>query len=231
MDYNLHNEEEEMFMNMDKILTEEFKNKIKETVLESEKKSGGEIVTYLAEESDGYNNIYWTVGFYSAFLGSSIFILSYRLIEFVASNSIFFLGALFLFPLLIISILFLIRPLRLLFISKNQMDYYVNLKAKEAFLDKEVFNTQDRTGILIYISLFEKRVVVLGDSGINKKVSKDKWDTVIRSIISGIKNNSLAHGIVSGILLCGDILKENNVKRRIRDKNELDDSLQFRRKK
>lgn len=218
-------------MNIDKILTGEFKNKIKEAVQEAEKQSGGELVTYIARESDGYNSIYWVGGFFSVFIGSSVFIFLYGFFEFVASNSFFFLGALFLFPLLIISILFLIKPLRLLFINKNQMDYYVNLKAKEAFLDNEVFNTDDRTGILIYISLFEKRVVVLGDGGINKKVSRDKWDSVIRTIINGIKNNSLLAGIVSGILLCGNILKENNVKKRFRDKNELDDSMHVGRKK
>ena len=84
---------------------------------------------------------------------------------------------------------------------------------------------------MIYISLFEKSVAVLGDSGINKKVSKDKWNSVIEIIIKEIKNNSLVSGIVSGIILCGNILKENNVKRRVGDKNELDDNIQMGGKK
>src|SRR4030042_902049 len=172
-----------MFMNIDKILTKEFKNKIKEAVHEAEKQSGGEIVVFIAEDSDGYNNTYWAAGFFSAFIGSSIFILLYRFFQFAASNSLFFVGALFLFPLLVISLLYLIKPLRLLFINKNQIDYYVNLKTKEAFLNQEVFNTKDRTGVLIYISLFEKRAAVLGDNGIDKKVSKNKWDNVIQTII------------------------------------------------
>jgi putative membrane protein len=218
-------------MNIKKVLTDDFKNKIKKAVTQAEKKSGGEIVTYITKASDDYNNIYWAVGFFFAFIGSSIFIFFYSFFQFIASYSIFFLSAVFLLPLLIIYFLYIIKPLRLLFIDKNQINHYVNLKAKEAFLEKEVFNTQDRTGVLIYISLFEKRVVVLGDSGINKKVSKDKWDTVIITIIKGIKSNSLASGIISGISLCGTILKENNVKRKARDKNELDDNVQFGGKK
>lgn len=218
-------------MNIDKILTDEFKNKIKNAVQDAEKQSGGEVVVHIAQESDGYNNIYSAVGFFSAFIGSFIFILLYRFIELVSSNSPYFIAAVFLLPLLIISLLYLIRPLRLLFTSKDQMDYYVNLKAKEAFLDNEVFNTEDRAGILIYISLFEKRVVVLADNGINKKVKKDKWDAVVQTIINGIKNNSLISGIIPGILLCGNILKGNNVKRRFKDKNELDDGIRVGRKK
>ncbi len=218
-------------MNIDKIITSEFKNKIKESVLEAEKQSGGEIVIFINEESDSYNNTYWATGFLSFFIGTFILVLLYNFFQFVSSHSLFFIGALFLFPLLVITLLYLIKPIRLLFINKNQIDYYVNLKAREAFLNNEVFNTKDRTGILIYISLFEKRVIVIGDNGINKKVSKDKWDTVIQTIIKGIKNDSLIDGIVSGILLCGNILKENNVKRKFSDKNELDDNIHIGGKK
>ena len=39
-------------MNIDKILTSKFKNKIKEAVNNAEKQSGGEIVIFIAQESD-----------------------------------------------------------------------------------------------------------------------------------------------------------------------------------
>ena len=42
------------------------------------------------------------------------------------------------------------------------------LVAMAAFVEEEVFSTRDRTGILLFLSLFEHRVVVLGDSGINQ---------------------------------------------------------------
>ena len=218
-------------MNIEKILTDEFKNKIKEAVNKAEKQSGGEIVTYITENSDKYHFIYWAAGFFSAFLGYSIFTILYIFSYFVYSHTLFFLGILFIFPLIVIGLFYLIKPMRLLLIDKDQKDYYVNLKAKETFLEQEVFNTKDRTGVLIYISLFEKKVVVIGDTIINQKVNKDEWDTVIQTIIDGIKKKSLINGIVSGILLCGAILKENNVKRRIRDKNELSDNIKIGRKK
>lgn len=212
-------------MNIKKILTDEFKTKIKKTVQEAEKQSGGEIVTYITQKSDDYNYIYWAAGFLSAFLIIIIFIFLYNFYHFITSNILYFSGIIFLLPLLIIGLLYSIKSLRLLLIDKDRLDYYVNLKAKEAFLEQEIFKTEDRTGVLIYISIFEKRVVVLGDSGINKKVKKEKWDTVIKTIINGIKNNSLESGITNGILLCGKILKENNVKRKVRDKNELNDNI------
>ena len=37
------------------------------------------------------------------------------------------------------------------------------------FLEEEVFNTKQRTGMLLFMSFFEREAVVLGDVGINKK--------------------------------------------------------------
>ena len=39
----------------------------------------------------------------------------------------------------------------------------VHQRATQAFVEEDVFRTRDRTGILIFISLFEHRVVVLAD--------------------------------------------------------------------
>jgi putative membrane protein len=218
-------------MNIDKVLTDEAKNKIKKAVQDAEKKSGGEIVVFIAPQSDAYSYIYWAAGFLSTILGIFIFALISNFFQFTDFIQLIILCALFLFPLAVICLLYLIKPLRLLLIDNDKIDYYIHLKAGEAFLKEEVFNTKDRTGVLIYISLFERKAVVLGDSGINKKVNSDKWKAVIKAITKDIKNKSLTHGIVAGISACGNILKENNVKRRSKDKNELKDSIRIGGKK
>ncbi len=218
-------------MKIDKIITDDFKNRIKKAVQAAEKKSGGEIVVFLSPESGGYRGVYWQAGFLTVYLAAFVLIFLFKFFPFVGAHVFFFSGIVFLLPLIVTGLLFLIGPLRLLLINKNIIDYHVHLRAKEAFLNQEVFNTRDRTGVLIYISLFERKVVVLGDSGINKKVSADAWDSVIQAIIAGIGEHSLLHGIVSGITLCGNLLKVKKVKRRAGDKNELDDNLRIGGKK
>jgi putative membrane protein len=218
-------------MKIEKILTDEFKNSIKKEVQAAEKKSGGEIVVYMAQDSDDYNHIYYQTGFFTAFICLFIFLLLFEFVKFVSTYSLIFLTIALLLPFLAISLLYLIKPLRLFFIGRRHTDYYVRLKAKEAFLNNEVFKTKDRTGVMIYISLFEKKAVILADSGINAKVGNEKWDSVIREIVIGIKEHSLLHGIVTGISLCGDILKDNHVERRPDDENELDDGLKIGERK
>ena len=64
----------------------------------------------------------------------------------------------------------LIPTLRRFLVSPDEMDHQVRRRALQAFVEHEVFATRERTGVLLILSLFERRVVVLGDAGINAKV-------------------------------------------------------------
>jgi putative membrane protein len=84
--------------------------------------------------------------------------------------------------------------------------------------------TRDRTGILIFVSLFERRVVVLGDLGIHAKVGDDHWQKTSDAILSGIARGALADGIVAGVKACGDVLAEH-FPASPKQANELEDRL------
>ena len=66
--------------------------------------------------------------------------------------------------------------------------------------------TKDRTGIMIFISLLERRVEILADCGINEKVEKDYWNNLVSSLISKIKSGNTIDGIVGAIDTCGKSL-------------------------
>ena len=53
-------------------------------------------------------------------------------------------------------------------------------RAAEAFVEERVFATEKRTGVLIFVALFEHRVVVLADEGIREQVPSDAWDGIAR---------------------------------------------------
>ena len=100
-------------------------------------------------------------------------------------------------------------------------------RAKESFLDSEVFLTRERTGILLLVSLFEHRVEVLGDTGINAKVEPEDWADVIADVVSGIRSGDPVSGLESAILRCGALLEKAGVERRDDDQNELSDAPQI----
>ena len=104
----------------------------------------------------------------------------------------------------------------------------VHRRASEAFLDEEVFNTRDRTGILLFVSLFEHRIEVLGDAGINAKVEPDEWVGVVDRVRAGIVQRDLAGGLVAAVEMCGDLLHRRGVEIRPDDTDELPDGVRLR---
>ena len=94
-------------------------------------------------------------------------------------------------------------------------------------MDEEVFDTRERTGILIFVSLFERRVEVVGDSGINARVDPDDWVHVVEDILVGVRKGQMAEGFVKAINRCGALLEEKGVEIREDDSNELSDSVRF----
>ena len=88
------------------------------------------------------------------------------------------------------------------------MNEEVNFAALQCFSKFRVGDTKDKTGILIFVSLFERSVMVLGDVGISAKIPQIQWEEIRNLIIDGIRNKQPAEGIKRGILRCGEILKK-----------------------
>lgn len=116
-----------------------------------------------------------------------------------------------------------------LVVSDEELDREVRQRAVEAFVSHEVFATRERTGVLIFLSLFEHRVVVLGDSGINARVEQSEWDGIVAGIVAGIKRGQPGQALVEAIGRCGELLHRQGVVRREDDVNELADGLRFER--
>ena len=106
-------------------------------------------------------------------------------------------------------------------IAAENLERRVRLRAESAFLDEEVFDTRDRTGILIFLALFEHRALILADSGIHQKVEEDEWQALVSSLVGGIRADRTVDALVDTIGKCGDLLEERGVARRADDVDEL----------
>ncbi len=93
-------------------------------------------------------------------------------------------------------------------IHPNEMSVETKEKAIVSFMEQGLHETRDKTGILILISLFERRVVVLADSGINAKVPEHTWDEIVETILKGIKQGQACDALCQAIGRCGELLSE-----------------------
>jgi putative membrane protein len=200
--------------------------KIEASVKDAESKTSGEIVPYVVEHSDHYEEAEWRGGVLLGAVALCVFAairkfttvwLPLDLAE-VALTSLLAAGV----GALLVRFL---SPLRRFFAGSRVMDRRIHQRAAEAFISEEVFNTRNRTGVLIFLSLLERRVLVVGDSGINAKVQQSEWGDVVQTITAGIRHGRPADGLILGIQKCGTLLQKAGVQIRPDDKDELPDYL------
>jgi putative membrane protein len=113
-------------------------------------------------------------------------------------------------------------------IPDDHIDRSVHLRAEAAFLEEQVFATRDRTGILVFLALFERRAVILADEAIHRSVPKGEWQQVVDDLIVGIKAKRAAAALVEAISRCGGLLEQYEVERRPDDEDELPDAPRIR---
>jgi putative membrane protein len=101
-----------------------------------------------------------------------------------------------------------VHMLKRWFISGKEMEEEVREAARIQFFRKGLYRTRGETGVLIYVSVFEHRVWVLGDRGINAAIPEGHWKDVIAMILQAIKDRRPAEGICQAVGEVSRILQE-----------------------
>jgi putative membrane protein len=90
-------------------------------------------------------------------------------------------------------------------LTDDAVDEAVLRAAKVAFVDHGVHRTKDRAGVLVYVSLFEHRVQILGDAGIHKVVGEAGWKGYVHTLASSLKGGDV-DGVVGVVKDIGRVL-------------------------
>jgi putative membrane protein len=200
--------------------------RIRQAVKAAESKVSGEIVPVFVERSSTYRAAaYRAAVLMAAFAFLSIIIFD----RYVPSLAVFDPKLIFLIVVAAGGAMFgavrLLPGLHRLFVRRDEMDQATRQRAELSFLREEVFNTRQRTGIMIFISFFEHEVIVLADTGISKVVDQKVWDDVVLQIIEHVKKKNLVAGLEAAIQRCGALLLEKGFAITSDDVNELRDDL------
>lgn len=218
---------------MKSILSESDQERIREAVAKAEGRTSGEIVPFVVPESDTYEAAVWKGAAIGAVAALIFAVLIFNLYQGWGLGWLHTgWGTALLVSITGIAgglIAAFVRPVRRMLAGSDALTRSVHRNAMKAFVKEEVFNTRDRTGILLFISLFEHRIEVLGDSGINAKVSPDEWADIVEHVRDGIKSGRFADGLIEGIEMCGRLLEKSGVEIRDGDTNELPNTIRFRR--
>jgi putative membrane protein len=117
-----------------------------------------------------------------------------------------------------------IHSLKRFFISRKEMEEEVREEAQIQFFRKGLYRTREESGVLIYISVFERKVWVLGDRGINAEIPEVKWNGIVVMMVQAIKDGNPAEGICRAVNEVGWILKDK-FPVKPGDRNELENMI------
>lgn len=195
------------------------KERIRTLVEEAEHHTSGEIATMVVDESDSYRE----AEILGAVLLSSLSALIVTIvIHHITIWTYIPLVFLLYFPALTIMRRF--PRLKLAFTGRRRLEQAVRERAIRAFFEKGLYRTREATGILIFISLLERKVWILGDSGINARIAADSWRQYAEELADGIRAGRGCEALCSVIAKCRDLLA-GHFPITADDVNELPDEL------
>jgi putative membrane protein len=189
-------------------LSDNQRARISAAVEEAEKLTAGEIVVMIISASYLYPM--------ANVIGAATFALPLALIFtpviggwmwLGGQNMWLFLGFLTVFFIIFHEVIKRTPRLKRYFISQREIDEEVEEAAVTHFFDQGLYRTRDETGVLVLISVFERRVWVLADKGINAKVPEDQWDLIVKMITDGIRQKRPTDAICEAVEKIGRLLK------------------------
>ncbi|MDQ6733305.1 MAG: TPM domain-containing protein [Nitrospirota bacterium] len=116
------------------------------------------------------------------------------------------------------------RIIRLL-TSDERMAMKVRLRAERAFYEQGLHKTKEGTGILILLSVLERRAQILADQAIDTRVPPGTWDALVQTLVAGIQAGRHTEAFCQVVARCGDLLAVHFPAHEGDNPNELPDEL------
>lgn len=107
-----------------------------------------------------------------------------------------------------------------LFLRPSRRDVEVRQHAQAIFLTRELFATKERTGLLILVSRFERKIQLWPDVGLRERVSAAEWHTVIARMTPSLRAGRPSHALHEGLSAVEELLVHKGIVAAPRDNDE-----------
>lgn len=199
-------------------LTEADKQRLAAAVARAEAGTRGEFVTVIARAADDYLYVPLLWAALAALAVPGLILVSgvAGLIDYAYWIQIFAFFAL--------ALLFQWQPIKMRLIPKTLKHARAHRLAQEQFFVQGLRLTEERTGVLLFVSVAEHYVEIIADQGIDGVVPDGTWDQVVADFIAEVKAGRIADGFEAAVNACGTLLAQH-FPAQGPDRNELPDRL------
>lgn len=111
---------------------------------------------------------------------------------------------------------------------ETELNSQTNQRAELEFWRSGLHETQGRTGVLIFVSVFEHKVIILGDQGVQKHFEEKDWKEAVDLVLKNIKDGDPAEGLILAINKILSMVKTEFPPSKKGNKNELADHVLFK---
>ena len=178
------------------LLTPQQQQQVADAVTRAEQRTDAEIVTVLAPRADDYS--------YIPLLWASLIALV------VPALVHFLIGGLQIYGLLMLqwacfvflSLIFRLPAITTRLIPPRIRHWRASNLARRQFLEQKLHHTQDRTGVLIFVSEAERYVEILVDEGISRHLDNSDWGTIVSDFTRRVALGHTAEGFIACIDAC-----------------------------
>jgi putative membrane protein len=218
-------------------LSAEDHKRVSDAVALAESSTAGEIVTVVADRSDGYSDVAFAWAALAAFTALALFALFPQLIlgrlewltdgwnhEWTDRELLGIATALAILKFFGVWLVQLWQPLKFVLVPAPIKTARALVRAIDLFKVGAERRTHGRTGILIYLSMREHRAEIVADEAIASKVPPETWGEAMAAMLVHIKEGRIADGMIAAVEQVGEVLAEH-FPRAEDDQNELPDRL------
>jgi putative membrane protein len=185
----------------DRILSEPDRSRLDGLVAEAERRTGTQIVLAVVRRSDAYPELPWKAfalgaamsGLSVALLGAPFGGWSARIAALAVGVAVLACGAAFALAAV------LAPPFGRLFLSAFRAETEVRQCAESMFLSRELFATGGRKGILLLVSLFERRTVLLPDRGWGVRLDGPSARGITAAMTPALRRREVPRALETGL--------------------------------
>jgi putative membrane protein len=174
---------------------------LERAIVEAERATRGELVVVVVRACDSYATVGWRLGVLLAglaFLALALFAppLAPWLLLSAQAGALGVAHALVRFD-----------PIRRALVRDGLLEERAAERARRAFAESGLTRSAGRCGILLFVALLERRVVVLAGEGIHRALGPDEsWQEVVQIALDGLRQGEAARGLEAAVRRCGEIL-------------------------
>lgn len=186
---------------MKQTLNDQERKHLDQSIAEAEKRTGAQIVLAVIERSDSYPELPWKAFALGASLaGFAAVILDMLRPGWTSSFAALLAVTTALAAGAACALLCVFVPgFGRLFLSAHRAGAEVRQHAQALFLTHELFATHQRTGVLLLVSLFERQVVILPDTGLHKRLGQDAMQKIIARMSVALASGQFARALEDGL--------------------------------